>query len=256
MEQEKIIIVGGGPCGLAAAIALQEKGFNPLVIEKGNIVNSIYNYPTHQTFFSSSEKLEIGNVPFIIEGHKPKRNQALAYYREVVKRKKPRIHMFEKVLEVSKEGSMFTVKTDKRDYMTQFVVIATGYYDHPNYMGVPGENLPKVFHYFKEAHPYFDTDVVVIGGKNSSVDASLELAKAGARVTVLYRGHEYSPSIKPWILPEFDAQIRNGLIKMVFNAHVEEITETAVKYRVNDDSYSIKNDFVFAMTGYHPDHSF
>ncbi|WP_425427181.1 YpdA family putative bacillithiol disulfide reductase [Bacillus oleivorans] len=250
------MIVGGGPCGLAAAIALQEKGYDPLVIEKGNVVNAIYNYPTHQTFFSSSEKLEIGGVPFIIEGHKPKRNQALAYYREVVKRKNPRINTFEKVLHVTKDSARFIVKTNKREYLTEYVVIATGYYDHPNYMGVPGEDLPKVFHYFKEAHPYFNTDVVVIGGKNSSVDASLELVKSGARVTVLYRGHQYSPSIKPWILPEFDAQIRNGQINMVFNAHVEEITETTVKYRVNDESFIIKNDFVFAMTGYHPDHSF
>ncbi|GAA0347248.1 hypothetical protein GCM10008967_42040 [Bacillus carboniphilus] len=228
MVQEKVIIVGGGPCGISAALALKDKGFDPLIIEKGNIVNAIYHYPTHQTFFSSSEKLEIGEVPFIIEGHKPKRNQALAYYREVVKRKKPRIHTFEKVEEVKKEGSSFKVRTDKALYDSQYVIIATGYYDHPNYMNIPGEELSKVFHYFKEAHPYFDTDVAVIGGKNSSVDASLELVKAGARVTVLYRGSEYSPSIKPWILPEFEAQVRNGVIKMEFNAFVQKITDNSI----------------------------
>lgn len=256
MLQEEIIIVGGGPCGLAAAIALQEKGYQPLIIEKGNVVNAIYNYPTHQTFFSSSEKLEIGEFPFIIEGHKPKRNQALAYYREVVKRKKLRIHTFEKVEQIVNQGSRFVVETTKNKYDTKYVVIATGYYDHPNYLGVPGENLPKVFHYFKEAHPYFDTDVVVIGGKNSSIDASLELVKAGARVTVLYRGSEYSKSIKPWILPEFESHVKNGTINMVFNATVENITEDKVFYKVKDQSFHIQNDFVFAMIGYHPDHDF
>ncbi|RAK22188.1 thioredoxin reductase (NADPH) [Anoxybacillus vitaminiphilus] len=257
MKKEKIIIVGGGPCGLAAAIALQDVGCKPLVIEKGNIVNAIYHYPTHQTFFSTSDRLEIGGVPFITENRKPKRNQALAYYREVVTRKQIRVNTFEKVEAVEKQADgTFIVTTTKDKYETDYVIIATGYYDNPNYMNVPGEDLPKVTHYFKEGHPYYNTDCVVIGGKNSSVDAALELVKAGARVTVLYRGNEYSPSIKPWILPEFDSLVRRGVIKMEFNAHVKEITEDAVIYTVGDEVKTIKNDFVFAMTGYHPDHEF
>ncbi|MBB5323436.1 thioredoxin reductase (NADPH) [Anoxybacillus tepidamans] len=257
MKFEKIIIIGGGPCGLAAAIALQDVGYKPLVIEKGNIVNAIYHYPTHQTFFSTSDRLEIGGVPFITENRKPKRNQALAYYREVVTRKQIRVNTFEKVEAVEKQANgKFIVTTAKDKYEADYVIIATGYYDHPNYMNVPGEELPKVTHYFKEGHPYYNTDCVVIGGKNSSVDAALELVKAGARVTVLYRGSAYSSSIKPWILPEFDSLVRQGVIQMEFNAHVKEITEDAVIYTVGDEVKKIKNDFVFAMTGYHPDHEF
>ncbi len=256
MQLEDIIIVGGGPCGLAAAIAFKEIGLNPLIVEKGNVVNAIYHYPTHQTFFSTSEKLEIGDVPFITESYKPKRNQALVYYRDVVKRKQLRVNSFEQVLKVMKVEEGFHVVTDKQIYQASYVVIATGYYDHPNYMNVPGEDLRKVFHYFKEAHPYFDKEVCVIGGKNSSVDAALELVKAGAKVTVLYRGKEYSPSIKPWILPEFEALVRNGIIKMEFGAHVIEITEDQVRYKKDGEEKSIYNEFVFAMTGYRPDHSF
>lgn len=257
LQREEVIIIGGGPCGLSTAIALQDVGKNALVIEKGNVVDSIYRYPTHQTFFSSSEKLEIGDVAFITENRKPVRNQALSYYREVVKRKKIRIHAFEHVESVQKlDNGMFHIHTSKADYEANAIVVATGYYDHPNYMNIPGENLPKVYHYFKEAHGYFDCDVVVIGGKNSSIDAALELVKAGARVTVLYRGSEYSPSIKPWILPEFTSLVQNGTIHMEFNAIVDEITETQVHYHVQNEKYSIKNDFVFAMTGYHPDHAF
>ncbi len=256
MPIEDIIIVGGGPCGLAAAIALQDRGKEPLILEKGNVVNSIYHYPTHQTFFSTAEKLEIGEVPFITESYKPKRNQALVYYREVAKRKQLRINSFEQVNKVLKKDEIFQIFTDKNTYSARHVIIATGYYDHPNYMNIPGENLPKVFHYFKEAHPYFDKDVCVIGGKNSSVDAALELVKAGARVTVLYRGDKYSPSIKPWILPEFESLVRTGTILMEFNAHVKKITENQVIYTKDAEDKVISNDFVFAMTGYHPDHQF
>lgn len=258
MIQEKAIIIGGGPCGLSAAIHLKQIGIDALVIEKGNVVNSIYNYPTHQTFFSSSEKLEIGDVAFITENRKPVRIQALSYYREVVKRKNIRVNAFEMVHKVTKaENNTFVIETSKGTYTTPYCIIATGYYDHPNYMNVPGEDLPKVFHYFKEGHPYFDKDVVVIGGKNSSVDAALELVKSGAHVTVLYRGKEYSPSIKPWILPEFESLVRNGTIRMEFGASVEKITEGEVVFRSGEKKLiTIKNDFVFAMTGYHPDHEF
>ncbi len=257
LKKEDVIIIGGGPCGLAAAIALKEKGITPLVIEKGNIVNAIYHYPTHQTFFSSSEKLEIGGIPFITENRKPHRNQALSYYREVVKRSRLRINAFEKVTEVVKQDGGFIVSTTKDKYHSNYVVIATGYYDHPNYMNIPGEDLPKVFHYFKEGHPFFDKDVAVVGGKNSSVDAALELVNAGARVTVIYRGAEYSPSVKPWILPEFDALVRNGTIKMEFNSLLKDIKEASITYEIDcNEERTIKNDFVFAMTGYHPDHSF
>lgn len=257
MKQEDVIIVGGGPCGLASAIAIQNIGINPLIIEKGNVVNAIYNYPTHQTFFSSSEKLEIGGVPFITEARKPKRNQALTYYRDVAKRKNLRINAYEEVLSVEKLAeSSFAIKTTKDQYNAKYVIIATGYYDNPNMMGIKGEDLPKVSHYFKEAHPYFNKNVVVIGGKNSSVDAALELHKAGANVTVLYRGDHYSSHIKPWILPEFESLVRHEEIQMVFNANVLEITEDSCIYEVAGEKFEIENDFVFAMTGYHPDHSF
>lgn len=256
MQQADAIIVGGGPCGLAAAIALQNIGLNPIVIEKGNIVNAIYHYPTHQTFFSTSERLGIGDVPFIIEGRKPKRNQALVYYREVVRLKNIQVNRFEKVQSVVKNNGMFTVTSDKDKYETPHVIIATGYYDHPNFLNITGEQLPKVFHYFKEGHEFFDTDVLVIGGKNSAVDAALELNKAGARVTVAYRGSEYSPSIKPWVLPEFEGVVKTGEVDMHFNTNVLEIREYEVVLEIDGQEKVLHNDFVFAMTGYHPDHSF
>jgi len=256
MQQADAIIVGGGPCGLAAAIALQNIGLQPIVIEKGNIVNAIYHYPTHQTFFSTSERLAIGDVPFIIEGRKPKRNQALVYYREVVRLKNIQVNRFEKVQSVVKNNDLFTVTSDKEIYETPYVVIATGYYDHPNYLNIHGEQLPKVFHYFKEGHEFFDTEVLVIGGKNSAIDAALELNKAGARVTVAYRGSEYSPSIKPWVLPEFGGVVKTGEVDMLFNTNVLEIREHEVVLEVEGQEKIVKNDFVFAMTGYHPDHSF
>ncbi|MBP3950558.1 YpdA family putative bacillithiol disulfide reductase [Bacillus suaedae] len=256
MRKEQVIIIGGGPCGLSAAIACMDRGLDPLVIEKENVVNSIYNYPTHQTFFSTSEKLEIGGVAFMTEERKPRRNQALVYYRDVVKRKNIRIHSYERVLSVKKYVEGFTVDTTNDTYEANFVIVATGYYDSPNLMNIPGEDQDHVYHYFKEAHPFFDMDVVVIGGKNSAVDASLELEKAGARVTNLYRGSHYSNSVKPWILPEFEALVRHGKIGMEFEASIKEITATHVIYEVNSIEKKIKADAVFAMTGYHPDHTF
>ncbi|MCM2674312.1 YpdA family putative bacillithiol disulfide reductase [Alkalicoccobacillus plakortidis] len=257
MKKEEVIIIGGGPCGLAAAIACQDKGLKPLVLEKDHIVSSIYKYPTHQTFFSTSEKLEIGDVAFVTEERKPHRNQALAYYRSVAERKNLRIHSHEKVLEVTKQtNGRFVLKTDKQTYEAAFVIIATGYYDSPNYMDIPGEDLPHVYHYFKEAHPYFKQNVVVIGGKNSAIDAALELEKAGAYVTALYRGDDYSASVKPWILPEYVSLVKNNKITLEFQAEVTQITSTDVNYTVLGKSKSVKADYVFAMTGYHPDHQF
>ncbi|WP_163969879.1 YpdA family putative bacillithiol disulfide reductase [Oceanobacillus halotolerans] len=259
MKKESVIIIGGGPCGMSSALALQDTGLEPLIIEKGNVVNTIYQFPTHQTFFSSSDKLEIGGVPFITEKQKPVRNQALAYYRTVAERKQLRMNTYEKVNKIKPSGNKIYVSTEtkeneKNEYEAEHVIIATGYYDQPNFINVPGESLPKVMHYFKEAHPYYDQDIIVIGGKNSAVDATLELYKAGARVTVLYRGEDYSKSIKPWILPEFDSLIRKKKVDMVFNAHVTNITKNDVTFTANGDIKTIQNDFVFAMTGYKPDH--
>ena len=257
MEQVlDVVVIGGGPCGLSAAISTQEMGLETLVIEKGNVVNAIFNYPTHQTFFSTSEKLSIGDVPFIVEERKPKRNQALVYYREVVKRKNIQVNKYEQVERVEKSTDHFHVTTSKGSYKANSVIVATGYYDHPNYMGIPGEDLPKVFHYFKEGHPYFSQNVLVIGGKNSAIDAALELNKAGANVTVVYRQGQYSSSIKPWVLPEFEGCVRNNEIQMHFNTEVLSIEENKVTLKGSEGEFDIENDFVFAMTGYHPDHSF
>ncbi|MFC7320718.1 YpdA family putative bacillithiol disulfide reductase [Halobacillus campisalis] len=261
MQEEKVIIIGSGPCGMSAAIELKKIGIDSLIIEKGSVVNSIYHYPTHQTFFSSSEKLEIGEIPFITERQKPVRNEALSYYRAVAGRENLRIQPFEKVEKVVKSDGKFLLSTEKNsgekvEYSSDFVIVATGYYDQPNQMGVKGEELDKVMHYFKEAHPYYHRDVVIVGGKNSAADAALELVKAEANVTVLYRGEDYSRSIKPWILPQFEALVNKGVIDMEFCANLKEITDDQVIYECKGEERSIPNDFVFAMTGYRPDHSF
>lgn len=262
MRKEDIIIIGAGPCGLSAAIELQKQGYNPLVIERGNIVHSLYKYPTHQQFFSSSEKLSIGDIPFYSTERKPKRNEALVYYRQVVKEKKIRIHAFEEVKQVNKQADgSFHVQTvkdsgDQTVYDVNYVIIATGYYDSPNYMGINGEELPHVYHYFHEAHSFFDQEVAVIGGKNSAVDAALELDKAGAKVAVFYRGDDYSASVKPWVLPEFDGLVKKGVITMHFETEVVEITKTSVIAKKKGILHEYPARFVFAMTGYHPDHSF
>lgn len=251
------IVIGAGPCGLSAAIEMQDRGLSVEVIEKGNIVEAIYQYPTHQTFFSSSEKLEIGGVPFINKELKPKRQDALVYYREVVRRKEVAVRPFETVQHVARIDGGFNVTSLRNQQVVtreaKSVVLATGYYGLPNKMNVPGEELPHVFHYFKEGHPFYGQDVVVIGGKNSSVDAAIELEKAGARVTMLYRGESYSPSIKPWVLPNFESLVRAEKVTMVFDATIEEITNAEVLYSVHGEQLAVKADFVFAMTGYTPD---
>ncbi|MEX2947555.1 bacillithiol disulfide reductase YpdA [Staphylococcus warneri] len=256
MQKIESIIIGGGPCGLSAAIEQKKKGIETLVIEKGNVVESIYNYPTHQTFFSSSDKLSIGDIPFIVEESKPRRNQALVYYREVVKHHQLNIHAFEEVLTVKKMDNRFTITTTKDVYECKFLTVATGYYGQHNTLEVEGAELSKVFHYFKEAHPYFDQNVVVIGGKNSAVDAALELEKAGANVTVIYRGDHYPKAIKPWILPNFESLVNHEKITMEFNANVTQIAEDTVTYEKDGKTITIPNDYVFAMIGYHPNYEF
>lgn len=256
MQTVESIIIGGGPCGLSAAIEQKKKGIETLVIEKGNVVDAIYNYPTHQTFFSSSDKLSIGDIPFIVEESKPRRNQALVYYREVVKHHQLNINAFEEVLTVKKIDNRFTITTTKDVYECRFLTVATGYYGQHNQLEVEGAELPKVKHYFKEAHPYFNQNVVIIGGKNSAVDAALELEKAGAHVTVIYRGNEYPKAIKPWILPNFESLVRNEKIDMLFDTDVVKITEDTVIYVQNGQTYEIPNDYLFAMIGYHPDYDF
>lgn len=254
---EHTIIIGAGPCGLSSALELKKQNINPLIIEKGNIVETIYRFPTHQTFFSTSRNLEIGDIPFVVSKQKPVRNDALAYYRDVARRNRLRIHSYERVINVQQEKDHLIIISQKENeekrYHTQNVIIATGYYDQPQLLHIPGEKLNKVSHYFKEAHPYYHTDVVVIGGKNSAVDAALELYHAGANVTVLYRGKTYSESIKPWILPDFDSLVQKKKIKLEFQATVNEITHSSVIYTVKGKRKKIKNDFVFAMTGYQPD---
>ncbi len=257
MKKEDVIIIGGGPCGLSAAIEIEKKGYRPLVIERGNIVNSIYNYPTHQTFFSSSLKLSIGDIPFITAKAKPKRLDALVYYRNVAELKDIRVNSFENVEQVTKkQDGQFLVKTSKDQYEARYVVVATGYYDNPNRLNVPGEELPHVHHYFKEAHPYYKRRVVIIGGKNSAIDAGIELAHAGAEVTVVYRGAHYSESIKPWVLPEFESLVRHEKITMHFNTEVVAIDEDNVHVITEGKQTKIEADTVFAMIGYHPDHAF
>lgn len=254
------IIVGAGPCGLSVAIEAKKRGMNPLVLEKGCLVNSIYHFPTNMLFFSTPELLEIGDVPFITAGEKPVRAEALKYYRAVAKKYDLRVHTYEKVVRAEKGEGGFTVFTEGRGgrenrYETPHLVIATGYYDNPNLMNIPGEDLPKVHHYFREAHPYADLDVLVIGGKNSAVEAALELHRAGARVTMAYRRDAFSGSVKAWVKPVIESAINKGWIRMYWNTEVREILPDQVVLEQEGRVFTIPNDAVFAMTGYRPDFS-
>lgn len=255
------IIVGAGPCGLSTAIELKKEGIESVIIEKGNIVQTIYDYPTHQTFFSSSEKLEIGDIAFITDKVKPVRLDALAYYRSVVRRHDLKINHFEKVEAVEHLASgLFQIHTKTKKgraeiYLSKQIVFATGYYNQPNELEAIGANLSHVTHYFKEGHPYYDMDVVIIGGKNSAVDAALELQKSGAHVTVLYRGLTYSESIKPWILPEVERLVNQKEIRFEFESIVTEITKNRVVYTQAGEEKQVDAAQVFAMIGYQPDTS-
>lgn len=256
---EQVIVIGAGPCGLSTALELKKNGMNPLILEKGCIVNSIYGFPTYMRFFSTPELLEIGEVPFLVSGEKPTRQEALNYYREVACRNGLRIQCGYKVEKVIKEEKGFLIeavnrKGETETFLTENVVFATGYYDNPNLMGVPGENLAKVSHYYKEAHPYQGMKVAVIGGKNSAVEAAMELERVGAEVTWIYRGETFSSSIKSWILPIFQSVLNKEKIKAYWRTQVKAIEEDTILLEQDGKEFSIENDYVFALTGYHPNH--
>jgi len=255
------VVIGAGPTGLACAIELQESGVKTLVIEKGCLVNSIYHYPTHMTFFTTPELLEIGNIPMTSLNEKPNRTEALKYYRRVADHYRLNIHQYERVERVAGQDDDFQVFTEDRlgcrhVYGARKIVLATGYYDVPNLLNVPGEDLPKVMHYYKEPHPYYDHDVAVIGGKNSAAIAALELYWTGARVTLIHRGERISGKVKYWIKPNIENRISNSEIKGYFRSQVVEIRQDSILVATPEGDVRLRNDFVLALTGYSPDLAF
>jgi thioredoxin reductase (NADPH) len=251
-----VVVVGAGPTGLACGIELKQRGVSTLLIEKGCVVNSLYNYPTHMVFFTTPELLEIGGLPMTSLNEKPGRTEALKYYRRVAEYYRLSINQYERVLKIEGGDNDFLVTTSKSAYRARKIVLATGYYDLPNMLNVPGENLDKVIHYYKEPHPYYDHDVIVVGAKNSAAIAALELFWTGARVTLVHRGNWISDRVKYWIKPNIENRVKNGEIKAYFNSHVIEILPEAVRLAAPEGEISIKNDFVFALTGYRPDLEF
>lgn len=251
-----LIIVGGGPIGMACGIEAQKKGLNYLIIEKGALVNSLFNYPLYMTFFSTAERLEIGGVPFSCIAPKPGRQEALEYYRNIQRYFNLNINLFERVEDIEKSDDVFSVKTSKANYTSKNVVIATGFYDIPMYMEVPGENLPHVRHYYKEAHEYAFRKVVVVGANNSSVDAALECYRKGADVTMVVRKGEINDRVKYWVKPDIENRIAEGSIKAYFYSEIVEITENEVIINSPDDEVLLEADFVLALTGYRPDLEF
>ncbi|WFB69516.1 YpdA family putative bacillithiol disulfide reductase [Chryseobacterium sp. WX] len=257
MEILDILIIGAGPIGLNCALEAQKNNLSHVIIEKGTIVNSLYNYPLYMRFFSTAEKLEIDEIPFISTAPKPGRQEALEYYQGIARQKSLNINLYEKVLSVSKKDEIFEIKTTKANYQAKNVVIATGFYDIPNLMNIPGEDLPKVKHYYTEPYPYAKQKIMVVGSSNSAVDAALETYRKGAEVTMIVRHAEISKSVKYWVKPDIENRIAEGSIKAHFNAEMIEIKENSVVFKdENGAIHEIDNDFVLAMTGYLPDFDF
>ncbi len=260
-EQFDVAIVGAGPTGLACGIELKNRGLNPVLFDKGCIVNSIYHYPINLVFFTTPELLEIGNIPMTSLNEKPGRTEALKYYRRVSDHYGLNVHQYERVLDFSGNDENFTIRTQTADsiehqYGARKIILASGYYDIPNKLGIPGEDSDKVIHYYREAHPYYNQDVLLIGAKNSACIAALELFWTGARVTMVHRGSEISNNVKYWIKPNIENRIKSGEIKCYFNTVVKEIRPHDVLLQTLDGEITVKNDYVFAMTGYRPDFEF
>ncbi|MFO7447955.1 MAG: YpdA family putative bacillithiol disulfide reductase [Ignavibacteriaceae bacterium] len=255
-NQFDVIIIGAGPIGLSCGIEASKRKYTHLILEKGPIVNSIFYYPTNMTFFSTSERLEIGAIPFVSHGDKPTRREALEYYRRVAHAWSLNIKTYETVTGIKESAGGYEVTTSKNSYTAKYVVVATGFYDKPNLMNIPGEDLPKVKHYFDEAHPYVYLNVVVVGGGNSGVDVALETYRRGSNVTMVLRDPSIKDSVKYWVRPDIENRIKEGSIKAYFNSVLTEIREDEVDIQTPAGKVTIKNDFVLAMTGYHPDYSF
>ncbi len=256
MEILDVLIIGAGPIGLNCALEAEKNGLSYLIIEKGTIVNSLYNYPLYMRFFSTADKLEIAEIPFITTSPKPGRQDALEYYQGIARQKALKIKLYEEVLKISK-NEIFEIETSKSKYLAKNVIIATGFYDIPKLLNVPGENLPKVKHYYTEPYPYANQKVVVIGASNSAVDAALETYRKGAEVTMIIKGSEISSSVKYWVKPDIENRIAEGSIKAFFNAEMQEIKDSTVIFKDDRGSiHEIENDFVLAMTGYLPDFDF
>lgn len=251
-----VIIIGAGPIGIACALQCKKKGLEYVVVEKGALTNSIYNYPLNMTFFSTSEKLEIDNIPFISNNPKPNRNEALEYYRRVATSNNLNINLYEEIISAKKDGEYFKIISAKNTYIAKNVIVSTGFYDIPKMLNVLGEELPKVMHYYKEAHPFVMQKVVVVGASNSAVDAALEIWRKGGEVTMVIRGAEIGERVKYWVKPDIENRIKEGSIKAYFNSEIEKITNSEVFIKSSKGSIKLENDFVVALTGYKPNFAF
>jgi len=261
MEKYDLICIGAGPTGLATAIEAKRAGMRPLVIDKGCLCNSIYHYPVNMVFFTTPELLEIGDLPMVCAAEKPTRIEALKYYRKAAEHYALELRLFERVLGVHGRDGNFTVVTrtseeNEQKYSGKKIVVATGYYDLPNALGVPGEHLPHVSHYYTEPYEYWNQDVVVIGGKNSAAEAALDLWRNGARVTLVHRGKDLGKTIKYWVRPDVENRIKAGQIQALLHARVDEITNDEVIVEHHARTKRLPARHVFALTGYHPDYSF